>query len=84
MQSQTQSFNIKRPTKQLNQARASATLVNCPAATAATATILSSYSVPTILTNCSVFTVPSYYAGSIPLLDLLNLLYYLAVLTDLF
>ena len=47
--------------KQLNQARVSATLVNCPAATAATTTIPSGYFVPTILTNCSVSTIIDLY-----------------------
>ena len=71
-QSQMQSFNIKQLTKQLNQARASAILINYPAVTATTATIPSSYFVPTVSTGCSVSTVLSCCAGSIPLRDLLD------------
>jgi len=71
-QSQMQSFDIKQLTKQLNQARASAILINCPTITAATATIPSSYFVPAVLTGYSVSTILSYYAGSIPLRDLLD------------
>jgi len=73
-QSQMQSFDIKQPTKQSNQARVSATLVNCPAAAATTATIPSSYFVPAASANCSIPTV----------LTALDLLYRPAVPTDLF
>ena len=65
MQSQMQSFNIKRPTKQSNQARASATLINYPTTTAAAVTIPSSYFVLTVSTNCYL-----YCSRSIPLLGL--------------
>ena len=56
-----QSFDIKQPAERSNQARAPATLVDYPTATAATATIPSSYFVPTILTNCSVSIVIDLY-----------------------
>ena len=61
MQCQMQSFDIKRPTERLNQARASATLIDCPAATAAAVTIPFSYFVLTVSTNRSVSTVLDLY-----------------------
>ena len=61
MQSQMQSLNIKRPTEQSNQARASATLINYPAATAAAITISFSYFVLAVSTDCSVSTVLDLY-----------------------
>ena len=72
MQSQMQSFDIERLTEQSNQARVSATLVDCPTAATATTTIPFSYFVPAILTDCSVSTVLSDCVGSVPLRDLLD------------
>ena len=79
-----QSLNIQQLAKQSSRAKASAILINCPAVTTTATAIPSSYFAPTILTNCSVFTVLSYCARSVPLLNLLDLLYYLTILTDLF
>ena len=84
MQTDAEPQSITRPAKQSNQAKASAILIDCPGAAAATATIPSSYFNIAILTDCSVSTIPSYYTRSVLLLDLLDLLYYPAVLTDLF
>jgi len=56
-----QSFDIKRPTEQSNQSRASATLIYCPAATGAAVTIPSSYFVFAVSTNRSVSTVLDLY-----------------------
>ncbi|OCK90746.1 uncharacterized protein K441DRAFT_233859 [Cenococcum geophilum 1.58] len=61
MQCQMQSLDIKRPTKRLNQARASATLIDCPAATAAAVTIPLSYFVLAVSADCSVPTVLDLY-----------------------
>jgi len=65
MRSQMQSLDIKRLAKRLNQTRASATLIDCPTATAAAVTIPSSYSDLTISADCCL-----YYFRSVPLLDL--------------
>src|ERR1700722_16801865 len=59
--------------------RASTALVNYLPTT--TATIPSGYFISTVLTNCSVSTIPSYCARSVPLLDLLDLLCRLTVPT---
>ena len=56
-----QSFDIKQPTKWLNQARASTTLVDYSTAATTTATIPSGYFVPAVLTNYSVSTVIDLY-----------------------
>ena len=78
-----QSFNIKQLAKQLGRVVAFTILINYPTA-AATTVILSSYSVSTILANYSVSTALFYCAGSILLLDLLNLLCHPTVFTNLF
>ena len=55
-----QSLNIKRLAKPLSWAIASVILIDCPTAAAA-ATILSDYSVPTVLTDCSISTTLDLY-----------------------
>ena len=79
-----QSLDIKRPAEWLSRVIASAILIDCPAVAATATTILSSYFVPAVLTDCSVSTVLSYCVGSVPLLDLLDLLCRPAVPTGLF
>ena len=79
-----QSFDIKRPAEPTSRAVVSAILIDWPAVAAAAAAIPLGYFVPAVSTGCSVSTVLSYCAGSIPLLDLLDLLYRPTVPTDLF
>ena len=67
-----QSLDIRQPAERLSRVVASAILIDCPATAVAATAITSSYFVPTVSTDYSVSTVLSYYAGSIPLLDLLD------------
>ena len=55
-----QSLNIKRLAERLSRVIASAILIDRPATAAANA-IPSDYSIPTILTNCSVSTILDLY-----------------------
>ena len=64
-----QSLDIKRPAEQLNQVKASAILIDCPAVVAATTAVPSSYFVPTVSTDYCLCC-----SRSVPLLDLLDLL----------
>ena len=80
-----QSLDIKRPAKRSSRVIASAVLINCPTAAAATA-IPSCYFVLTVLTNCYL-----YRPRSVPLLGLFTtrstrsiMPFYTAIPTDLF
>ena len=64
--------------------RTSTTLIDSPAAAAAATVVPFGYFVLTVLTGYSISTVLLYYAGSIPLLDLSDLLYRLTIPTNLF
>ena len=59
MQTDAEPRSITRPAKRPNQAKASAILIDCPAA-AATA-IPSGYFIPTVSTDCSVSAVLDLY-----------------------
>ena len=65
-----QSLNIKRPAESSGRVVASAILIDWPAVAAAAAAIPFGYFVPTVSTDCCL-----YRSRSIPLLDLLDLIW---------